>query len=277
MATVENEITARLAAIGMQGDDRLDIGETALLLAHLDLPDNNLADYRGVLADIAGDLGEAAKGAGTLAARSAALSQTLYEKHGFQGDVETYDDPQNANLMRVIDRRKGLPVALGILVVHAARTQGWDISGLNFPGHFLLRMRGGGEQTQIDPFDGGRILDEDDLAGVLARVHGRPVPLQAEFLSPISDRDILLRLPNNIKIRALNDSKPERAMQILHSMTLFAPAKPEFLAELALLEASSGQLKSALERLDGYLLRNPDGADAARIQTLKSNLDRSLN
>ena len=45
----------------------------------------------------------------------AALTGLLVGRHGFRGDNETYDDPRNANLMHVIDRRRGLPVALGIL------------------------------------------------------------------------------------------------------------------------------------------------------------------
>src|SRR3546814_8592275 len=42
---------------------------------------------------------------------------------GYHGDTESYDDPQNADLVRVIDRRMGLPVSLGVLYIHAARAQ----------------------------------------------------------------------------------------------------------------------------------------------------------
>jgi len=55
----------------------------------------------------------------------AALTQVMAEEHGYGGDRQHYDDLQNANLIRVIDRRRGLPVALGILYLHAARAQGW--------------------------------------------------------------------------------------------------------------------------------------------------------
>ena len=54
--------------------------------------------------------------------------------------ASTYDDPQNADLMAVIDRRRGLPVALGILYIHAARAAGLEASGLNTPDHFLLQL-----------------------------------------------------------------------------------------------------------------------------------------
>lgn len=277
MNFVAADILTRLEAIGEQDDDVLDIGDTALLLAKLDLPANDLAAYRAELSLIAADLGAAARGADTLPERTAALSQTLYQQHEYQGDVKSYDDPQNANLMRVIDRRKGLPVALGILVIHAARSQGWDISGLNFPGHFLLRLTKSGEHAVIDPFDAARLLGEGDLQQLIHRVHGRAVPLQAEFMRPVSDRSILLRLQNNIKLRALNEGDQGRAIDILQSITLIAPGNAELLAELALLEAAGGHLMSALQRLDRFLQRHPEPTGAAKILSLKERLNRSLN
>ena len=35
--------------------------------------------------------------------------------------------------------RRGLPVALGIIYISAARTLGLQARGVNFPGHFLVR------------------------------------------------------------------------------------------------------------------------------------------
>ena len=95
---------------------------------------------------------EAAQGSDDLVAQADALAAVLAEGYGYAGDTLTYEDLQNANLMRVIDRKKGLPVALGILYIHAGRAQGWDIAGLAFPGHFLVRIEGRGERRILDPF-----------------------------------------------------------------------------------------------------------------------------
>ena len=61
-------------------------------------------------------------------------------RFGYEGDRLTYDDPQNADLMAVIDRRRGLPVALGILYIHAARAGGFAAQGLHTPEPFLLLL-----------------------------------------------------------------------------------------------------------------------------------------
>ena len=60
--------------------------------------------------------------------------------------------------MHVLERRRGLPVALGILWLHAGRAYGADISGLAFPSHFLVRLAARGQRSILDVFGGGRVL-----------------------------------------------------------------------------------------------------------------------
>ena len=230
MASTDPEIILRLQNIGEQDGLTLDIGEAALLLANLELPKNSLGRYLDELDLIVSDTTKAARGTRNLPGRIMVLSDILFKRHGYRGDIDSYDDPQNANLMRVIERRKGLPVALGILVIHAARSRGWEITGLNFPGHFLLRLTESGEHAVIDPFDEARILGSEDLQHILARVHGPQVELQPEFIQSVSDRDILLRLQNNIKYRALEDGNRTRAIEVLKSMIMIAPMKVDIMA-----------------------------------------------
>ena len=62
-------------------------------------------------------------------------------RYGYDGDRLSYDDPRNADLMAVIDRRRGLPVALGILYIHAARAAGFEARGLEFARPFSVAHR----------------------------------------------------------------------------------------------------------------------------------------
>jgi regulator of sirC expression with transglutaminase-like and TPR domain len=277
MASADPEIILRLQNVGEQNGLTHDIGEAALLLANLELPHNNLGRYLDELDLIVSDTIKAARGTRDLPGRIMALSEILFKRHGYRGDIDSYDDPQNANLMRVIDRRKGLPVALGVLVIHAARSQGWDITGLNFPGHFLLRLTESGEHVVIDPFDEARALGSEDLQQILARVHGPHVKLRPEFIQSVSDRDILLRLQNNIKLRALGDGNWTRAIEVLESMIMIAPMKVDIMAELVSLETSKGHYRSALGRLDLFLEHYPRAENAAAILDLKRNVQSRLN
>ena len=277
MSDIIQDIRARLERACTAPDGELDLAETALLLASLDAPDAKLTDYQAHLQEIAGDLAVAAKGVSHVRDLAAALSDVLYRGHGYEGDRETYEDVQNANLMRVIDRRKGLPVALGILVIHAARSQGWSIAGVNFPGHFLLRLTHEGEQALIDPFRKARRLTIDNLEGLLTHLQGPGAKLRAEFMQSVSDRDILLRLQNNIKSRALAADDTDRAFEVLENMALIAPQDPAVISELAVIETELGNIRSALGRLGTFLDSRSGGADHPQVTSLIENLKRRLN
>ena len=51
----------------------------------------------------------------TPAERADAMAAVLAGEFGFAGDAEKYDDPANADLISVLDRRRGLPMSLAIL------------------------------------------------------------------------------------------------------------------------------------------------------------------
>ena len=198
-----------LRALGAMDDAEIDLAEAALLLAAIDRPDAGLDRYRAHLEEVARDVGiKVPSGAAhNVARRIRALADIISDAYGYVGDTLTYDDPQNANLMRVIDRRKGLPVALGILYIHAARAQGWSATGINFPGHFLIRLERGGVRVIADPFNGGVERKVADLRALLKQMAGLDAELRPDHYQPISNRDTLIRLLNNIKLRALSADK----------------------------------------------------------------------
>ena len=277
MSLDRENILSRIASAAAMPDEQLEIAQTALLLASLDLPEQNLTYYQDHLKKIELDLDTVAKSIDHVYDMAAALSDVLCRFHGYSGDTESYDDMQNANLMRVIDRRKGLPVALGILFVHMARAQNWAITGVNFPGHFLLRLTRGGEQVVIDPFRNARRMAANDLARLVSEVQGPGARLQPHYLQSVSDREILLRLQNNIKSRALEADNADRALNALESMCLIAPDNSSVVLELAVLESKCGSLKQALDRLSAFLERQLGHPDESQIASLIQNLKRKLN
>lgn len=255
----------------------LPIGEAALALASFERPRVGLARYRQHLAMLARDVGRHAEAGGDLAARARALNEILLLKHGYSGDELTYDDLQNANLMRVVDRRKGLPVALGILYLHAARAQGWDSVGLGFPGHFLIRLSDGADRLILDPFHGGRVCDAAGLRELLKAMAGQEVELAPEHYAPVADRDVLLRLQNNVKSRLLQAGRGEEALRTIETMLLLAPDMADLWQEAGVLHARLGNIRSAIGALGEFVARAPPGNArhhaAALLQQLKSKLN----
>ena len=67
------------------------------------------------------------------------LNEYLYDEQRFTGNRDRYDDPRNSFLNEVLDRRTGIPITLAVVYLEIARRAGVQVTGVNFPGHFLLR------------------------------------------------------------------------------------------------------------------------------------------
>jgi regulator of sirC expression with transglutaminase-like and TPR domain len=236
-----------------------------------------LARYRAHLAELAGDVGNEARAREHGVDQAAALARVLFERYGYEGDRLTYDDLQNANLMRVIDRRKGLPVALGILMIHAARAQGWDMVGLAFPAHFLVRLESGGGRLILDPFAGGRVLGPAELRELLKEVAGEGAELKPSHYEPVGDRAVLLRLQNNLKTRLIQEQKLEAAGRVLTRMLLFAPDEPQLWREAGMLQARLGNLKRAIGLIETYRQKSPGEAQRRQAAVLLQELAQRLH
>jgi regulator of sirC expression with transglutaminase-like and TPR domain len=277
-ANSDPETCARfLRELGASGAPTLPIAEAALALASFERPRVDFGHYRDHLRLIARDVGQHPGAAGDLAARARALNEIILLKYGYSGDALTYDDLQNANLIRVIDRRKGLPVALGILYIHAARAQGWDMAGLAFPGHFLVRLADGPERVIVDPFHDGQICGAAELRDLLKAATGRDSELSPEHYAVVSDRDVLLRLQNNLKARLLQTQNPERALTVVETMLMLAPDLAELWHEAGMLHRHLGNMRAAAATLEQYVLRAPDGMARHQAAAILQQLRAQLN
>jgi len=266
-----------LRELGAVASPVLPIGEAALALASFERPRVGLSRYRQHLLTLARDVGRHAGATGDLAARAHALNEIILLKHGYSGDELTYDDLQNANLMRVVDRRKGLPVALGILYLHTARAQGWESVGLAFPGHFLVRLGDGAERLILDPCHGGQICEAAMPRELPKATAGQEIELMPEHYAPVSDRDVLLRLQNNLKSRLLQAGRQEHALRVIDTMLMLAPELAELWHESGILHARLGNMLASVGALEEFIRRAPEGMArhqaAAFLQQLKSKLN----
>jgi len=280
--TPEPEARKLLQAIGRaEGSERLDLAQGALALAALEAPAAKLAPYRAHLERLAADL-RAIVGADAgdhLSVEDAqdALTHVLFGLHGYQGDRETYDDLQNANLIRVIDRRKGLPVALGVLYIATARAVGFEAAGLDFPGHFLVRLESAGARAVIDPFNDGAALDAAALRALVKQTLGQDAELDAAHYETADDKDVLLRLQNNLKLRLIQGRQLDRAAEILDGMLTIAPERAGLWREAGLVNAHIGNFRTAIAALEIYHERESREDARQEAAALIEDLRRKIN
>ncbi|PWR21962.1 SirB1 family protein [Zavarzinia compransoris] len=270
-----DEIETALDAAGRLDDRAIDLAGTALLLAALDRPGISLGKYRGHLDDLVAAVRDS--GATTAIEVAGALQRVFGDRFGYDGDRLTYDDPQNANLIRVIDRRKGLPVALGVLYAHAARGAGFALDGLAFPGHFLMRLDVRGERLILDPFNGGRVLDIMELRRLAKQLMGPDQELTPALTDTVGNRAILLRLQNNLKSRAQTDGNVERVGQLTRSMLRLAPDDAALWLDYGKAQHGLGRLGAAAKALENCIEHSLDGFETIEAQRLLEQWRRSLN
>ena len=113
---------------------------------------------------------------------SLACGQLLGREHGFAGDRERYDDPDNSMLDIVLSRRRGLPILLSVIYIEVARRAGIPLAGVGLPGHFVVGHFGADPPVLLDPFNGGALI-------------AAPT---SEIVRPWHPHHIALRMLNNL-------------------------------------------------------------------------------
>ncbi len=268
-----------LEAIGQLPDTEIDIASAALQLARVDAPHADWEAAQAHLSEIAREAVARAAGVaqGDLAGRGKVLAELLGGHFGYCGDADTYDELANANLIHLIERRRGLPVALGILWLHAARAAGWDAHGVDFPGHFLVALEGKGTKAVLDVFAGGAAVEARGLRALLKRIEGEQAELRPGVLQPMSVRAVLLRLQNNIKIRRLRAGNLKDALACAEDMLRIAPEQAALWREAALMNQRLDRVAAALRCFEHFLALVPEGENAARARLAMDELRARLN
>lgn len=254
----------QIAHLGLVDDDTIILDVAALEIAALDHPGVDLADYEDRLGQLTEDVLLRAASADTNEERARVLSQVLAREHGFAGDRETYDDPGNADLISVMDRHRGMPVALSILYVAIARRIGWPAYALNTPGHVLVAV-GDRRAVLIDPFNGGDFVDAERLASLLAGMLGPGVAPASRHVEAMSNRAVLVRLLMNQATRAEGNGEIERALAIYERITTIAPSHGQAWWERARIELTQGDVEAARVSLSAMLETTRDPAQRTHI------------
>lgn len=279
-----SQVFKHLARFGEMEGNQIPLAEAALYLAAFDRPSIRLERYEHHLSVLVKDTDAcfAAMAGGTeastmLANRIMAINTTLFEDNGYQGDQDSYNDLQNASLIRVIDRRRGIPISLGILYIHIAESLGWSIEGLSFPGHFLVRMSFDSETAIVDPFNRGRVMHAPDLRHLLKAIAGEEHELSHDYYQPVTHRDILLRLQNNIKLRMIEGEDFVGAARAIDAMLAIAPSEYRLRLDSGVVQARLERYERAIHDLEIYIKAVKDPESKYQAQRLLSTLRENAN
>ena len=202
------DLPARFAAL-FAGDGDPPLDRVAATIAGLDPAAPPEDDVLGELDRLAGDVPDVEPGGDPVDA----LLRHLFGVVGLAGATASYYDPANSYLHRVLERRRGIPISLAVVVVEVGRRRGLELTGVGMPGHFLV---GDGRRPQrwFDPFAGGRTMDRAACAALFARLHGG-AQLEDEWLQPVGTVEIANRMLQNLRLIHARHGDPSQLIPVL--------------------------------------------------------------
>lgn len=245
-------------------DENFPLLEAAAALAQDDYPE---LDVQQVLGDVDQLLARLQRRLATDAAplqRLRVLNQFFFHELGFGGNVNNYYDPDNSYLNALLRTRRGIPISLAVLWMELAQGLGLNACGVNFPGHFMLKVSLPKGQVVIDPVT-GQSLSREDLSERLEPYKRRSglvddfdVPIGL-YLQAANPRDIISRMLRNLKEihRAQRDWARLVAVQD-RLITLLPKAWGEY-RDRGLALAELGDTERALADLENYLVHAHEG------------------
>jgi regulator of sirC expression with transglutaminase-like and TPR domain len=196
----------------------------------------------------------------------ASINYVLFRLEGFKGNRDDYYNPKNSFLNDVLERKTGIPITLSILYIEVARRAGLILQGVGFPTHFLVKYVGKEEEIVLDPFHAGEVRSVEELEDLLDEIYGGKIGLQPEFLSPVSKKQILKRMLNNLKAVYLHQRDLLKGLSVVERLVILDPESAQELRDRGLLYLKLECFPQALEDLEAYLKRAPDGEDTDEIQ-----------
>ena len=258
-----NHAQERLKNFGRLDDADIPLAEAALELAQWVEPHLNLAAYKRHLDVLSADV-RAYIGPDThdTAIAIEAARQILARRYGYLDINNTHERADGANLARTIDRRRGNPETLAILYAHVLSPYIQDLQWLALDQHVFVGVPGGSERTLIDPVSGGRTVTARQLRRMLSDNPDTAEALSPFSLTPLSPRQILVRLQDEIKAHHLRHAAPEAAIQALEGALFIAPNVARLWREIGVLHARLDHLLDAAEALKRFLTL--PGSDAER-------------
>jgi regulator of sirC expression with transglutaminase-like and TPR domain len=139
------------------------------------------------------------------------LLQVIYQEQGFKMDWKTAFVSQNILISKVLSRREGIPLTLGILLLEQLQECGFNANGICFPSGFLIQVNLENELVYIDPTS-GELPSWEDLALKIRGHLGNHKQLTLDMLKISSNQTIIIHLLNVMKAIFLQEDKLELAL-----------------------------------------------------------------
>jgi regulator of sirC expression with transglutaminase-like and TPR domain len=196
------------------------------------------------------------------------INNYLFKERQFRPNLQDYYNPTNSYLNIVLKQQIGIPITLSIIYMRVAHILNFKLNAVNFPFHFLIKhiLEDDRNEIVIDPFNGGRIMDDYSLKQLLDRFYpSRDIPLTRAYLGTATVGQVIIRMLNNLKANfyGLRDiNKVELTNEMILALE---PNDADAVRDKGIIFLKRKIPHKALEMLSMYLELNPEAADADSV------------
>jgi len=192
-------------------NNRRQLEKALFVLARFGNPTLRTSEYSKKIDQFARAIGTEVSCTPSLEEKMKIVLNYVFRELRFTGDSKNYHDPENAFLDRVIDRRRGLPIMLSLVVMFIARRLSLPFFGVNMPIHFMLMYKTPSRDILIDPFDGGTVVTYDQCYYFLKKNGIEPRP---EHLQKTEESEILSRCIRNLMHSYAKDQQEKKVSDL---------------------------------------------------------------
>jgi regulator of sirC expression with transglutaminase-like and TPR domain len=255
-------------------DAAVPLAEAALLMACEEYPQLEISPYLDVLDRIADSAQRALRPSDSPLEIVAKINTVLFDTYGFRGNNEHYYDPRNSFFNDVLDRRIGIPITLSAVYIEVSRRLNLPIAGVGMPGHFIVKYSNRREEFFLDPYNRGEILTREDCRQRLYERYGDAVEFSDRLLARATNRQILLRMLNNLKDIYLKSRAIDKCLSMVDMMLMIDSEDLIQFRDRGLLRLQLRQFAAAGRDLEHYLQHSPNAEDRPEIENHIKELKR---
>jgi regulator of sirC expression with transglutaminase-like and TPR domain len=260
--------------LGGPGDPALDLA--ALQIATIEYPELDPGSFLELLDSYARELGERMRPDADGEEFIHTTNEFLFEELGFQGNQQEYYHPANSCLNEVLTKRVGIPITLSVVYMEVTRRLGRTVHGIGLPGHFIVQYDDAQISAFIDPFHAGRLMFETECFDLAREITGLDISADPDILRPVSKRQILVRMLNNLRSVYFQRQEPLKAIEVLSLLIEADPGSPDEYKQRGVCLAQVQRFSQARSDLEMYLRLSPDAPDREPVSQQIQRIDKYL-
>ena len=195
------------------------------------------------------------------------INNFLFKEKEFRANLQDYYNPLNSYINIVLEQKSGIPITMSILYIRIAYLLKFRLYAVNFPAHFMVKhILGDSSEIIIDPFNGGRIMDDYTMKELLDQFYpGQNIPLTRAFVQKATSSQVIIRMLNNLKGSYYESQDIDKA-EIANEMIIAIESdNPDAVRDKGMILLKRKKHLEALDKLNMYLELYPEAEDADAV------------